>query len=82
MKNLVRLFDWFSQTTSKRWTINSDDFLSVLRTVIMAAATAGLAELAARASKDLQDGSVEKILTYIIIAAVLQLLRKWAGNWK
>lgn len=72
-----KLFDHFAQTMSPRWTLDGHDLASILRVVIMAGTTAGLAEIARRVNDlSYQDSW----WVYIVMAVLLQTLRKWAGT--
>ncbi|MEM2932573.1 MAG: hypothetical protein QXQ02_00110 [Halobacteria archaeon] len=79
---LIRLFDWFSQTSSPRWTLDFDDLFSILRTAIMAASSAAISEMVAVMAKEGVDIEINKLVTYVIVAMVLQTLRKWLGSWR
>ncbi|MEM7819997.1 MAG: hypothetical protein QW761_00115 [Candidatus Aenigmatarchaeota archaeon] len=81
-KVLAKLFDWFSQTTSPRWTLDFEDFLSVVRTAIMAGASAAVTELASTLAREYASMEPNKVLAYIIVAVLLQTIRKWAGQWQ
>lgn len=81
-KNIaIRIFDWFSQTVSPRFTLDLDDWLSVFRAVIMASASAGLAEISRLLAQEAAHIEVNRLVAYVVAAAVLQILRKWAGSY-
>jgi hypothetical protein len=82
MNSLVKLVDWIGNSTSSRFSFDWEDAQSVVRAIILAGATAGLAELANVVGGSIADDSPTRIITYVVIALVLNAIRKWAANGK
>ncbi|GIW60056.1 MAG: hypothetical protein KatS3mg087_1122 [Patescibacteria group bacterium] len=77
---LKAILDWFGQSSSGRFQFNWEDAASVLRTVIQAAVVAGLAELYRLIGPTVADDSIERILAYVVLGALLQFAKKWLAS--
>ncbi|GIW59970.1 MAG: hypothetical protein KatS3mg087_1036 [Patescibacteria group bacterium] len=77
---LKRLLDWFGQSSSGRFSFNWDDAMSVVRTVIQAGVVAALAELYRLIGPSVVDDSIERILAYVVLGALLQIAKKFLAS--
>jgi len=75
---IKQIIDWFGNVdSSKRFSIDWNDAASVARTIAQVMITAGLAELYRLIGPTIVDDSVTRVVTYVVIGALLQLAKKY-----